>query len=89
MTQSRRDIKSFGVLDIILIRAWKVIFGGAQKNVGITDVTIVIVRKDLLTIRPTSTFLHQVGVWSPPIIFNWAIISKNNRYVLPSTYREA
>ncbi|KAL8856814.1 MAG: hypothetical protein Q9178_006651 [Gyalolechia marmorata] len=55
-----------------------VIFGGAQKNIGITDVTLVIVRKDLLSTQPSSSFLHSVGVWSPPTIFSWPIVAKNN-----------
>ena len=42
----------------------QVIFGGAQKNIGITDITLVIVRKDLLATVPSSSFLHAVGVWS-------------------------
>ena len=52
--------------------------GGAQKNIGITDTTIVIVRKDILTTVPPPSFLHSVGVWSPPVVFNWPVISKNN-----------
>ncbi|KAL8801957.1 MAG: hypothetical protein Q9182_004138 [Xanthomendoza sp. 2 TL-2023] len=55
-----------------------VIFGGAQKNIGITDVTLVIVRKDLLSTHPPPSFLHAVGVWSPPTILNWPIVAKNN-----------
>ena len=37
-----------------------VIFGGAQKNVGITGVTLVIIRKDLLTTIPPKPFLDAV-----------------------------
>ncbi|KAL8668923.1 MAG: hypothetical protein Q9168_006465 [Polycauliona sp. 1 TL-2023] len=55
-----------------------VIFGGAQKNIGITDVTLLIVRKDILSTQPPASFLHAVGVWSPPTILNWSIIAKNN-----------
>ncbi|KAL8728559.1 MAG: hypothetical protein Q9166_005292 [cf. Caloplaca sp. 2 TL-2023] len=55
-----------------------VIFGGAQKNIGITDVTLVIVRKDLVSTHPPPSFLHAVGVWSPPSILSWPIIAKNN-----------
>lgn len=49
-----------------------------QKNIGITGVTLVIIRKDLLSTVPPSSFLHAVGVWSPPIVFDWPIIAKNN-----------
>ena len=54
------------------------IYGGAQKNLGITDLTVVIIRTDLLTTVPSPSFLHTVGVWSPPIVLNWSVIAKNN-----------
>ncbi|KAL8637526.1 MAG: hypothetical protein Q9228_005211 [Teloschistes exilis] len=60
------------------VSKYAVIFGGAQKNIGITDVTLVIVCKDLLSSYPSPSFLHAVGVWSPPTILNWSIIAKNN-----------
>ncbi|KAL8832980.1 MAG: hypothetical protein Q9170_004596 [Blastenia crenularia] len=60
------------------VSKYAVIFGGAQKNIGITDVTIVIVRKDILSSQASSSFLHAVGVWSPPIILSWPTIAKNN-----------
>ncbi|KAL8966318.1 MAG: hypothetical protein Q9183_003423 [Haloplaca sp. 2 TL-2023] len=60
------------------VSKYAVIFGGAQKNIGITDVTLLIVRKDILSTQPSQQFLHAVGVWSPPIIFNWTVIAKNN-----------
>lgn len=60
------------------IRKYAAIFGGAQKNIGITDVTLAIVRKDILTTLPSPSFLHKVGVFSPPTILNWSVISKNN-----------
>ncbi|MCJ1464733.1 Phosphoserine transaminase [Pseudocyphellaria aurata] len=60
------------------VSKYGVIFAGAQKNLGITDITLAIVRKDLLTEVPPASFLHAVGVWSPPTIMNWSIIAKNN-----------
>ena len=54
------------------------IYGGAQKNLGITDITVVIVRRDLLIASPSPSFLHAVGVWSPPVVLNWSVIAKNN-----------
>lgn len=60
------------------VSRYGVIFGGAQKNIGITDVTLVIVRKDFLKIIPSSSFLHAVGVWSPPVVLNWPVIAKHN-----------
>ncbi|KAL8767706.1 MAG: hypothetical protein Q9209_005886 [Squamulea sp. 1 TL-2023] len=60
------------------ISKYAVVFGGAQKNIGITDVTLVIVRKNLLSTQPPASFLHAVGIWSPPTILNWPVIAKNN-----------
>lgn len=48
------------------------------KNLGVTDTTLAVVRKDLLTEVPPTSFLHAVGVWSPPTILNWPVIAKNN-----------
>ena len=53
-------------------------YGGAQKNIGISDVTFVILHRDILSVVPTPSFLPAVGVWSPPTIFKWPIIVKNN-----------
>lgn len=60
------------------VSKYAVIFGGAQKNIGITDITLVILRKDILAARPPASFLHAVGVWSPPTILNWSVMAKNN-----------
>lgn len=40
--------------------------------------TIVIVRKDILNNVPPTSFLHAIGIWSPPAILNWPVIAKNN-----------
>ena len=45
----------------INVSDYGVIFGGAQKNIGITGVTVVIVRKDLLASSPPKAFLDAVG----------------------------
>ena len=60
------------------VRRYGCIYAGAQKNLGITDLTVVIVRTDLLTTVPSPSFLHAVGVWSPPVVLNWSVIAKNN-----------
>ena len=59
------------------VSKYGVIYAGAQKNLGITDTTIVIVRKDLLKDLPDPAFLHAVGFTSPPAIMNWALLAKN------------
>lgn len=57
------------------VSKYAVIYGGAQKNIGITDLTFVIVRKDILTTQPSSSFLHAVGIWSPPTILHYPTLS--------------
>ncbi len=86
---SRRvDVSKFAVIFVCLISfilliqhfgsLADILQGGAQKNIGITDVTLVIVRKDILATVPSSSFLHALGIWSPPTILNWPVIAKNN-----------
>jgi len=60
------------------VQKYAVIFGGAQKNIGITDTTLLIIRKSLLVQYPPLPFLHAVGIWSPPSILHWPTIAKNN-----------
>ena len=72
------DMSSNFITRRVNVKQYAVIFGGAQKNIGITDVTINIVRKDILNCMPDPQFLHKVGVWSPPVVLNWAIIGKHS-----------
>ena len=65
------------------IKKFAVIFGGAQKNVGVTGITIVIVRKDLLpphTATPSPSLLHKLNVGGMPgaIMLDYATIAKNH-----------
>ncbi|KAL2216927.1 pyridoxal phosphate-dependent transferase [Thermoascus aurantiacus ATCC 26904] len=65
------------------VSKYAVIFGGAQKNVGVTGITIVIVRKSLLpphTATPPASFLHRlnIGGLPGPIVLDWATAAKNN-----------
>jgi phosphoserine aminotransferase len=57
--------------------------GGAQKNIGITGITIAIVRKSLLpplTAMCPASLLHQlpVGALPAPIVLEYATMAKNN-----------
>ncbi|KAL9617946.1 MAG: hypothetical protein Q9160_007312 [Pyrenula sp. 1 TL-2023] len=65
------------------IKKYAVIFGGAQKNVGVTGITIVIVRKSLLppqTPTPKPSLLHSlpIGGLPAPVVLDYATIAKNN-----------
>lgn len=56
--------------------------GGAQKNLGITGITLVIIRKSLLALTPPPTFLQQLSSSLPsvisPIVFDFVTLAKNN-----------
>lgn len=65
------------------VSKYAVIFGGAQKNVGVTGITIAIVRKSLLppqTATPPASLLHRlnIGGLPGPIVFDYATAAKNN-----------
>jgi phosphoserine aminotransferase len=65
----------------IPVRNFSVIFFGAQKNLGSTGVTVVVIKKSLLpptTPQPSATMLRQLGLPIPPIIFQYETIAKNN-----------
>ncbi|KAK9476361.1 pyridoxal phosphate-dependent transferase [Lipomyces japonicus] len=64
---SRRfDVSKFGV-----------IFAGAQKNVGIAGVTIVIIKKELLN-RGSEDDLVKLGIPLAPLVLDFPTIVKNN-----------
>ncbi|KAF5709735.1 tRNA modification GTPase [Fusarium mundagurra] len=65
----------------IPVRNFSVIFFGAQKNLGCTGVTVVIIKKSLLppkTPQPPAGLLRRLGLPIPPIIFSYETIAKNN-----------
>ncbi|KKZ66027.1 phosphoserine aminotransferase [[Emmonsia] crescens] len=65
------------------VRKFAVIFAGAQKNVGVAGITLVIIRKSLLppkTATPSPDLLRklEIGGLPGPIMFDYATIAKNN-----------
>ncbi|OAX80135.1 phosphoserine transaminase [Emergomyces africanus] len=65
------------------VRKFAVIFAGAQKNVGVAGITLVIIRKSLLppqTATPSPDLLRKldIGGMPGPIMFDYATIAKNN-----------
>lgn len=63
------------------VRNFSVIFFGAQKNLGLTGITVVIIKKSLLppkTPQPSPTLLRRLALPIPPIIFSYETIAKNN-----------
>lgn len=65
----------------IPIKNFSVIFFGAQKNLGCTGVTVVVVKKSLLppqTSQPSAPLMRKLGLPVPPVILEYQTIAKNN-----------
>ncbi|KAI1632694.1 phosphoserine aminotransferase [Biscogniauxia mediterranea] len=65
----------------IPIKNFSAIFFGAQKNLGLTGLTVVVIKKSFLppaTSQPSATLMRQLGLPIPPLIFDYATIAKNN-----------
>ncbi|KAI1138752.1 phosphoserine aminotransferase-like protein [Hypoxylon sp. FL0543] len=65
----------------IPVENFSVIFFGAQKNLGSTGVTVVIIKKSLLPPacpQPSPALLRKLGLPVPPVIFSYETIAKNN-----------
>ncbi|KAK7911398.1 hypothetical protein PG985_013879 [Apiospora marii] len=65
----------------IPIKNFSLIFFGAQKNLGSTGITVVIVKKNLLPPvcpQPSPTLLRKLGLPIGPIVLSYEIIAKNN-----------
>ncbi|EMC96753.1 hypothetical protein BAUCODRAFT_488767 [Baudoinia panamericana UAMH 10762] len=63
------------------IRKHAVIFGGAQKNVGTTGITIAIVSNRILPPHAEMAdpaLLRKMGLPIGPVVLNWPTIAKNN-----------
>jgi phosphoserine aminotransferase len=63
------------------VRNYAVIFAGAQKNIGTTGLTIVILRKSLLPPRTNTAppaLLRELGLPIGPVILDYATVAKNN-----------
>ena len=75
------DMSSNFISRRVDVRKHAVIFGGAQKNVGSTGITIVIVRKNLLPPKAalaSPQLLRQLNLPVGPIVLDWPTIAKNN-----------
>ncbi|KAI3318934.1 pyridoxal phosphate-dependent transferase [Xylariaceae sp. AK1471] len=65
----------------IPIENFSAIFFGAQKNLGLTGITVVVIKKSFLppaTSQLSATLMRQLGLPIPPRIFEYEIIAKNN-----------
>ena len=65
----------------IPVKNFSVIFFGAQKNLGSTGITVVIIKKSLLppvVATPAPTLLRKLGLPIGPIVLSYETIAKNN-----------
>ncbi|KAL7622867.1 Phosphoserine transaminase [Parahypoxylon ruwenzoriense] len=65
----------------IPVRNFSAIFFGAQKNLGLTGITVVVIKKSFLppTIsQPSMALMRYLALPVPPIIFQYEAIAKNN-----------
>ncbi|KAI0550836.1 phosphoserine aminotransferase [Xylaria curta] len=63
------------------VRNFSLVFFGAQKNLGSTGITVVIIKKNLLppnTPQPPPTLMRKLGLPIPPVVFTYETIAKNN-----------
>ncbi|KAI9690089.1 MAG: Phosphoserine transaminase [Bogoriella megaspora] len=75
------DMSSNFISRRVDVRKYAVIFGGAQKNVGNTGITIVILRKSLLPPQSnlaSPQIMRSLGLPISPIVFDWPTIAKNS-----------
>ncbi|CAJ2508207.1 Uu.00g093930.m01.CDS01 [Anthostomella pinea] len=65
----------------IPVKNFSVIFFGAQKNLGSTGVTVVVIKKSLLPPacpQPSPSLMRKLGLPIPPVVFSYETIAKNN-----------
>lgn len=65
----------------IPIENFSVIFFGAQKNLGSTGITVVVIKKSLLppaVPTPSATLMRKLGLPIGPIVLSYETIAKNN-----------
>jgi phosphoserine aminotransferase len=65
----------------IPVKKYSVIFFGAQKNLGTTGITVVVIKKSLLPpnlATPSAKLMRQLGLPITPIVLDYATVAKNN-----------
>ncbi|KAF2233087.1 phosphoserine aminotransferase [Viridothelium virens] len=75
------DMSSNFISRKVDVRKYAVIFGGAQKNIGNTGITIIILRKSLLPPQSelaSPQLLRSLGLPIGPVVLDWPTIAKNN-----------
>lgn len=65
----------------IPVENFSAVFFGAQKNMGSTGITVVVIKKSLLPPacpQPSPALMRKLGLPVPPVIFSYETIAKNN-----------
>ncbi|KAH0445018.1 phosphoserine aminotransferase [Colletotrichum camelliae] len=60
------------------VKNYSAIFFGAQKNLGLTGVTVVVTKKSLLAAQPSPALMRKLGLPISPIVLSYETIAKNN-----------
>lgn len=61
----------------IPIKSYSAIFFGAQKNLGTTGITVVIIKKNLIP-QPPDELMQELGLPLPPVVLSYQTIAANN-----------
>ncbi|UQC82482.1 phosphoserine aminotransferase [Colletotrichum lupini] len=62
----------------IPVKNFIAIFFGAQKNLGSTGITVVVIKKSLLAAQPSPALMRKLGLPIAPIVLSYETIAKNN-----------
>ncbi|UKZ93762.1 uncharacterized protein TrAFT101_008669 [Trichoderma asperellum] len=63
------------------VKKYSLIFFGAQKNLGSTGITVVVIKKSLLapqTPQPSAEIMRRLGLPIPPIFLQYDTVASNN-----------
>ncbi|KAF8475690.1 pyridoxal phosphate-dependent transferase [Kalaharituber pfeilii] len=60
------------------VKKFAAIFAGAQKNIGTTGLTIVLIRSSILECQPTPATLRALNLPIPPIMMHYPTLASNN-----------
>ncbi|KAK1482585.1 phosphoserine aminotransferase [Colletotrichum cuscutae] len=62
----------------IPVKNFSAVFFGAQKNLGSTGITVVVIKKSLLAAQPSPALMRKLGLPIAPIVLSYETIAKNN-----------
>jgi len=69
------DMSSNILSRCIAVEKYAVVFAGAQKNIGGTGVTAVVVRNDILRKQPSTDTLRRLGLQIPPVMMHYPTLA--------------